>query len=190
MVWPGPDLVGVNVHHYSRRFTVCFIIHSTKSSDVALEPLDWRFTKWSVAATVLAAGMLELGPSFARVIGAAVVISTVVAVVLLSLIFAWRHRARGQAYGFALTIAVTLGLATVATLIWPFAVVSAAQASANGFPYCLLVADGQTRHRPAQNMLDLTPIVMRATENHGRAVNRHGYLVVSKRPLAHWSYMR
>lgn len=89
------------------------------------------------------------------------------------------------------TLFITIGTALItgiaAVLIWPFVIVTAAEKIADGRPYCLVVADGSD-YRAANNLLDLTPLVMRGSEMGKSSANFHGQLLTQGESNRNWSY--
>ena len=92
-----------------------------------------------------------------------------------------RHRVLFISAGTALITGV------IAILIWPLAVVAAAEKSAAGRPYCLVVAHGAD-YQTAANLLDLTPLIMRGREGNSLGLSYHGELLTSGEANRNWSY--
>lgn len=170
------------------RFLGSAILESRR--DEPLPSLDWRIAKWSVVGTICGAIFFELGPWVGHALGAPASLSILVVCAGASWTLVVYRKQKGQEHGSWTTVSSILTLGCVLVLIWPLMVVRSAERFAEGHDYCLLVADGERHNRPATNLLELSPVVMRATERRGTAINRHGYIVIDGRSSAHWSYMQ
>lgn len=157
-----------------------------KRADHDLPKANWLPTQVSMVAVLIWVLGWLLSPTFAKVFGAAV---TIVAGLLASavawLLFRWRSKSKA----LFLSASISLFAGVMGILAWPPLVIRAAEAAAANRPYCLLVARG-SHYRPAANVLDLTPLVMRGMEGSGRAFSFHGEIVIADQPNRNWSYLR
>lgn len=146
--------------------------------------VDWRPAQASSLFVAIWGGAWLLTPTVPSLVGAATCIA--IGLLLTLAMFgmatrATRHRPLFISAGTALLVGA------VAILIWPLAVVAAAEKRAAGRPYCLLVSHG-VKYRTANNLLDLTPLIMRGREGYGPAMNYHGEILVSGEANRNWSY--
>ena len=146
--------------------------------------VDWKPVHVSSLFVAIWGGAWLLTPAVPAIFGAltCVVIGLLISVAMFGIARRMpRHR----------TIFVTAGAAliagAIAVLIWPLAVVLAAEQRAAGRPYCLMVAQG-INYRTANNLLDLTPLIMRGQEGSRTAANYHGELLISGESNRNWSY--
>jgi hypothetical protein len=146
--------------------------------------IDWTPAKASSLFILIWGFAWLLTPEFPALVGAAPCV--VIALLLSAVIFAIvrlmpRHQVLLVTSGTALITGV------IAIVIWPFAVVAAAEKKADGRPYCIVVADGSD-YRTANNLLDLTPLIMRGRESGKSAANFHGQLLTLGDVNRNWSY--
>ena len=152
--------------------------------EAASAEVDWKPAQVRSLFVVIWAGAWVLTPAIPALVGAVtcVVIGLLISVTVLGIA---RHMPRHR------VICVTTGTALItgalAVLIWPVAVVVAAEERAVGRPYCLMVAQG-INYRTATNLLDLTPLIMRGQESRRSAANYHGELLISGEVNRNWSY--
>lgn len=159
-----------------------FLLDARKS-DMALSRLDWKPVQVSCLFVAIWAGAWFLTPTIPRIIGAAT--STLIALLLSLVMFGAMKRSRENRALFA-TVGAALITGTAAVLIWPAAIVVAAEQRASGQAYCLVVANG-SNYRNAEDLIDLTPLIMRGREGGKSALNFHGEMILggSRR---NWSY--
>ncbi|QZD88791.1 hypothetical protein K3148_07920 [Qipengyuania aurantiaca] len=153
-------------------------------------PLDWTSTKFSALTVALAGAIFEFGPPLARAWSASAVLLLLIILSAAGWALVHRRWKRDQSIAYSLAATATLSVAVVSIAVWPFTVVAAAQRYAGDREFCLLVGDGEYSARPAANLMELSPLIMRATESSGWARNRHGHIVLADAPSAPWSYMR
>ena len=85
------------------------------------------------------------------------------------------------------SIGATILVGIAAILSWPPIVARAAEDRAAGQPYCIMIGDGDRDYRPARTMLDLSPLLMRATEVPSLR-NQHALLILPAGGGLHFSY--
>jgi hypothetical protein len=148
-------------------------------------PIDYR-PLWACLAIVATgwAGWL-LGPTLARLFLPLSVL-LIASIVAVALGFAAWHFA-GRARWVSAAAAMTMIVGVVAILSWPSRITQAAQNQAHGRAYCLMVADGGVDYRPVTSRLDLTPLMMRASE-YPWLRNQHGLMVMVDTPPRNFSY--
>lgn len=153
-------------------------------------PLDWTSARVSALTVVLAGAIFEFAPTLARTWSASTVLLLLIILSAAGWALVRRRWKRDQSIAYPLATAATLSVAVVSIAVWPFTIVAAAQRYAGDREFCLLVGDGDYSARPAANLMELTPLIMRATESSGWARNRHGHIVLADGRSAPWSYMR
>lgn len=152
--------------------------------------LNWAPAWTSVVATTACAIVLELGPVLAHQVGASATLALLLVMLVGSGLLATVSRIGTIHRRWARTVAVMLSVSLVLITVWPSTVSESARTFAGGRPYCILVADGEKSERLATSRWDLSPLIMRANDNHANGINRHAYLVFGAGRSAHWSYMR
>lgn len=146
--------------------------------------LDWKPTQASCAFVAVWGGAWLLTPAIPILIGNAT--SLAVGLLLSIAMFGAARYIRHNRVLFA-TAGTALITGVAAILIWPVAVVAAADQRAAGRPYCLVIAHGRN-YRTANNLLDLTPLIMRGREDGRSASNFHGQILISGQSNRNWSY--
>lgn len=106
----------------------------------------------------------------------------VAAIFLLAL--GWRTD-RGNWVFASIGATILVGIAAIWS--WPPIVARAAEDRAAGQPYCIMIGDGDRDYRPARTMLDLSPLLMRATEVPSLR-NQHALVILSAGGGLHFSY--
>lgn len=150
-------------------------------------PIDQRPLCACLAAVATGWAGWLLGPTLARLL-------TPLPVLLLATIgagalgyAAWHLAGRARWASGAAAMALMVGV--IAILSWPSRIAQAAQNQAGGLPYCLMVADGNDDYRTVTSRLDLTPLMLRATEYPLR-LNQHGLMILADGPPRNFSYRR
>lgn len=154
----------------SRRYQVCAIDYRPFRSALAITGTAW-------------AGWL-FGPPMARWFGGWPVVLAGVAVASFLLVLG-RRAERGQWVFFGIGVTIFAGIAGI--LSWPPAVARAAAVRAAGQPYCIMIGDGDGDYRAARTLLDLSPLLMRASET-PRLRNQHALLIFHGGGGLHFSY--
>lgn len=151
-----------------------------------LDPIDYRPFKAGLSVSLTGwSGWLFAAP-VARWVGGWTLLIAGAAVALLLLTFAWRS-ARGR--WVLIPVGATMVIGMVNILSWPSAVARAAETRAAGQPYCIMIGDGDGDYRPARAVLDLSPLLMRATESPNLR-NQHALLIFRDGGGLHFSYRR
>jgi hypothetical protein len=146
--------------------------------------IDWKPVQVSSLFVIIWGGAWLLTPAVPALVGAATCI--VIGLLISVAMFGIARRMPRQRVIFV-TAGTALITGAIAVLIWPLAVVLAAEQRAAGRPYCLMVAQG-IDYRTANNLLDLTPLIMRGQEGRRSAANYHGELLISGEANRNWSY--
>ena len=149
-------------------------------------PLDWFPVRVSLAATALVAAGWLAGDDAARIIEPGYLMALAVMVAGGLLLGTAAASRRGRVLLCVLSGVLVAGLAGM--MVWPSRIVTAAEVAADGRAYCLMVPDGGDGHRLVRSLAELTPLVMRASQDGLRARNNNGQLHVDGRPPMHWSY--
>lgn len=148
------------------------------------EHIDYRPFRAALAICVTAwAGWLFAAP-LARWFGGWPVLLAGGATALFLLVLA-RRADRGQWIFFGIGVTILAGIAGIFS--WPSIVARAAAERAVGQPYCIMIGDGDGDYRPARNMLDLSPLLMRANEIPSLR-NQHALLIFQAGGGLHFSY--
>jgi len=150
------------------------------------DAIDYRPFRVALAICITAWAGWLLGPPLARWLGGWPVLLGGVAAASFLLLLG-RRADRGQWIFLGTGLTILAGVAGI--LSWPSAVASAAAARAAGQPYCIMIGDGDGDYRPARNMLDLSPLVMRANES-PYLRNQHALLIFRGGGGLHFSYRR
>jgi hypothetical protein len=151
-----------------------------------LDPIDYRPFRAGLAIVLTGWSGWQFASPIARWVGGWTLLIIGAAVSLFLLTFAWRS-VRGR--WVLIPVGATIIVGMVNILSWPPAVARAAEARAVGQPYCIMIGDGDGDYRPARTVLDLSPLLMRATESpHLR--NQHALLIFRGGGGLHFSYRR
>ncbi|WP_150126980.1 hypothetical protein [Sphingomonas panacis] len=150
------------------------------------EKIDWKPAQASCLFVLIWGVAWLLTPIVPSFVGAA---PCVAAAILLSALMLGIARLMPHHRVLFITSGTALITGAIAILIWPFAIIEAAEKKAGGRPYCVVVADGSD-YRTAKNLLDLTPLIMRGRETGKSAANFHGQLLTSGDISRNWSYER
>jgi hypothetical protein len=152
-----------------------------------LPQIDWTPGIAGIAVTLLAGAGWAFGPLAAHAIGGWTLIFLTGAIAVALLVMGWRWQDRRRWIAGASGLTLIAGIASI--LSWPGTVARAAMISAGDLPYCIMIGDGEGDYRPARTLLDLSPLLMRATET-PYLRNQHALLVMSQGAAPHFSYGR
>lgn len=178
--WGSIDRAIVGIALFFGVLTAVFrLVFSRRRSEVG-----WRPAQASCLFVAIWVAVWLLTPTVPVLAGAATCIA--IGLVLTLAMFGMAARATRHRLLF-ISAGTALLVGAIAILIWPLAVVAAAEKRAAGRPYCLLVAHG-IKYRTANNLLDLTPLIMRGREGNGPAMNHHGEMLIAGEENRNWSY--
>jgi hypothetical protein len=86
------------------------------------------------------------------------------------------------------------GISLIAVVLSALAVTQSAWRIAGGSPYCIQVAGGENKYKPARTWLDLSVLNLWGIESNGYYISHHAILVVdrdrNRQQRFHWSYWR
>lgn len=152
-----------------------------------LPPIDWTPAWVGIAITFTVALSWVFAPTLARLVGGwgAMSIGAITAATLAWL--GWQAAGRSRWITGAIAATLFAGMAYV--LSWPAVVGRAAEDAALGRPYCIMIGDGGRGFRTATSPIDLSPILMRATE-YPQLRNQHAVLIIDGAAPRNFSYRK
>ena len=163
------------------------ILLASRSAVSEKAVLDWKPFQFSCLLVLLVGFGWAWLPTMARLTTPLLVLILIGIAGVAAAWESWHARSTRRIAAGMVAVVAALGIGAI--IVWPPIVVAAAERAAGGRPYCLGIANGRNGHREARSLIDLSPLMMRASEQGVRARNNHGQILVAGQHTRHWSYI-